>query len=55
VLWPIWFAGSVGQVPVPLLAAACHERRVQDMAGVMKGAFRTLNALNAPFMTCAMS
>jgi hypothetical protein len=28
-----------------------HERRVRDMAGVLKGAFGTLNDLNAPFRT----
>jgi len=32
-----------------------HERRVQDTGHVMKGALRTLNVLNAPFMTSAMS
>ena len=37
------------------VAAPCHERRVEDMCGVMKGAFRSLSVLKAPFMARLVS
>ena len=46
---------AIGQAGTRAFRDPCPERRVQDIAGALKGAFETLSVLNAPFGTPPVS